>query len=60
MFKHAIFVIRDIDYLVKRGDYWLYHKLVPEVRYFGYLETWHDGPIYTFGFWWFSIGAGGF
>ena len=24
-------------------------------RYWGFLETYYDGPIYSFGFWWFHV-----
>ncbi len=29
-------------------------------RYWGYREDWYDGPIYSFGFWYFNVYAGWF
>jgi hypothetical protein len=38
------------------GDwYWVYwwNLLPPHIRYWGYVQDWHDGPVSTFG-WWFG------
>ena len=31
------------------------HIDTPHQRYWGYQVGWYDGPIYSFGFWWFHI-----
>lgn len=37
---------------------WFYFTpnwLPSELRYFGLCRDWHDGPIISFGFWWFNV-----
>lgn len=29
--------------------------LDPTVRHFGFRADWYDGPIWSFGFWWFHF-----
>lgn len=39
-------------------EYWIYFApnwLPPGCRYLGYAQDWYDGPISSFGFWWFNI-----
>jgi hypothetical protein len=32
--------------------------LIPKARFWGYREEWYDGPLRTFGFWFFNVGWG--
>lgn len=33
--------------------YW-WNWLPPELRYIGYVQDWYDGPMSSFGFWFFN------
>ena len=35
--------------------YW-WNWLPPYLRYLGYAQDWYDGPMSSFGFWWFNWG----
>jgi hypothetical protein len=43
---------------VKRwwDSWWLFNWLPREARYWGYSKDWYNGPIYSFGFWYFNAG----
>lgn len=36
--------------------WWLFNWLPKEYRYLGYSYDWYDGPIHSFGFWFFNAG----
>lgn len=38
-----------------RGLYIGMNRLPPSDRYWGRQSNWYDGPIESFGFWWFHI-----
>lgn len=34
---------------------WWFNWLAKDIRYWGYEEAWYDGPLPSFGFWFFNI-----
>lgn len=34
----------------------LWNWLPPKHRYWGYRKDWYDGPMSSFGFWFFNVG----
>lgn len=64
--------IEGFKYMLKYGSLWSHVKdcfyynkiyifplnfLEKEYRYFGPSFDWYDGPMYSFGFWWFNVSS---
>lgn len=50
---------REEPRFVERGFYLTpFNWLRPDIRYWGYRNDWYDGPLPSFGFWFFNINWG--
>lgn len=47
----------DVWWSIMNNRVTWFNWLPREYRYVGLIETWYDGPIYSFGFWFFNVGC---
>lgn len=44
-----------ISWRKQKSSITFFNYLEKDIRYFGYKQWYYDGPIYTFGFWFFNV-----